>query len=97
GVTVPVGVLARRVDVEAVVRVLDQGDLEAARGEARDELLDERRLAAAGPAGKTEGLHRVGKVFMRPPNLYQNHLAAGEGEHDREDATHQRVGEAPAA
>src|SRR5712664_2838976 len=55
---VPVRVLAGRVHVEAVVRVLDQRNAQAAPGEARDQLLDQRGLAAAGPAGEAESLHR---------------------------------------
>src|SRR5690606_29833238 len=47
---VPVRVLARNVDVEVVVRVLDQRDAEAAPDEARDQLLDQRGLAASRPA-----------------------------------------------
>ena len=54
---VPVGVLAGLVDVEAVVRVLDHRHPQAALHEARDELLDQRGLAAAGPSGETEDLH----------------------------------------
>ena len=57
GMAVAVGILARVVDVEGVVRVLDQRHAQPVLHEARDELLDERGLAAAGPAGEAEGLH----------------------------------------
>ena len=36
------------------------------------------------------------KIFMGR-NLYQEHLATGERQHDGEDPAHQRIGEAPAA
>jgi hypothetical protein len=54
---VAVGILAGMVDVEGVVRVLDQRHAQPMAHEARDQLLDQRGLAAAGPAGKTEGFH----------------------------------------
>src|SRR5262249_35814375 len=54
---VPIRVLAGLVDVEAVVRVLDHGHAQAALHEARDELLDERGLAAPRPPGEAEYLH----------------------------------------
>src|SRR5260221_11507191 len=54
---VAVGILARLVDVEGVMRMLDEGNAQPARGEARDELLDERGLAAARPASEAEDLH----------------------------------------
>ena len=47
GVAVAIGVLARLVDVERMVRVLDERHAQPGAGEARDELLDERGLAAA--------------------------------------------------
>src|SRR5436190_9187935 len=64
GVAVPVGVLARLVDVEAVVRVLDERDAQPRTGEARDQLLDERRFAAARPAGEAEHFHT--KIIFAP-------------------------------
>src|SRR6267378_5849082 len=64
GVAVAVGVLARLVDVERVVRVLDERHAQPGAGEARDQLLDERRLAAAGPPGETEHLHT--KIIFAP-------------------------------
>ena len=60
GVAVAPRVLARLVDVERVVRVLDQRHAQPALHEARDQLLDEGGLAAARPAGKTEDLHGGG-------------------------------------
>src|ERR1051326_848288 len=57
GLPVAVGVLAGLVDVEGVVRVLDERDAQAPLHEARDETLDERGLAAARPAGEAEDFH----------------------------------------
>src|SRR3954468_117208 len=57
GVPVAVGVLAGLVDVEAVVRVLDERNLDPMLREARDQLLDQRGFAAARPAGEAEGFH----------------------------------------
>src|SRR5581483_9894273 len=54
GVAVAPRVLARPVDVELVVRMLDERDHETARDQARHELLDQGRLAAARPAGEPE-------------------------------------------
>src|SRR6185295_20050840 len=59
---VAIRVLARLVDVEFMMRVLDQRDGEAKRAEARDQLLDQRCLAAAGPAGESEHLHDVSQI-----------------------------------
>jgi hypothetical protein len=42
-----------------MMRVLDHRDAQAAGREPRDELLDQRRLAAAGIAGDTKSLHHV--------------------------------------
>src|SRR5436190_21905181 len=61
---VPVRILAGLVDVEGVVRVLDERDAQARTGEARDQLLDERRFAAARPAGETENFHT--KIIFAP-------------------------------
>ena len=49
---------ARLIEVELVMRVLDQRYRQAVPDEARDQLLDERRLATAGPAGESEYAHR---------------------------------------
>ena len=54
----PERILTRLVEVELVMRVLDQRHRKPVRDEARDQLLDERRLAAAGPAGESEYAHR---------------------------------------
>src|SRR5688572_32988796 len=45
------------VDVEGVVRVLDQRHAQSVLHEARDQLLDKRGLAAPRPASEAEGLH----------------------------------------
>src|SRR3989441_5417436 len=55
--TVAVRILARLVDVEAVMRVLDHRYPETALDETRDELLDQGGLAASRPSGETEDLH----------------------------------------
>src|SRR5687767_13087389 len=52
-----IGVLARMVDVEGVVRMLDERYAQPALHKARDQLLDERRFAASGPPRKAEDLH----------------------------------------
>src|SRR5437868_7659259 len=52
-----VRVLAGLVDVERVVRMLDERYAQSRAGEARDQFLDERCLAAARPAGEAEDLH----------------------------------------
>src|SRR5438105_2989617 len=57
GVAVAVGILAGLVDIEGMVRVLDERDPQPGAGEARDQLLDERGLAAARPAGEAEDFH----------------------------------------
>jgi len=51
-------VLAPLVDLETVMGVLDQRYPQPARDEARNHLLDQGGLAAAGPAGETEDAHR---------------------------------------
>src|SRR5882672_2900126 len=54
---VAVGILARLVDVEAVMRVLDHRYPEAPFDEARDELFDQRGLAASRPSRESEYFH----------------------------------------
>src|ERR1051326_881974 len=54
---VAVGVLARLIDVERVMSVLDERYAQPAADEARDQLLDEGGFSASGPAGKAEDLH----------------------------------------
>src|SRR5205814_4771912 len=56
-VAVAIGILAGLVDVERMVRVLDERDTQSRAGEARDQFLDERCLAAARPAGEAEDFH----------------------------------------
>jgi hypothetical protein len=51
-------VLAFVVDVEVVMRVLDDRDALAGQAQANDELLDERRLAGARVAAETDDMHR---------------------------------------
>src|SRR4029453_11308407 len=58
GFAMPERILARLIEIELVMRVLDQRDRQAARDEAWNQLLDKRRLAAAGPAGESEYAHR---------------------------------------
>src|SRR5712672_2174140 len=54
---VAIGILARLIDVEAVMRVLDHRHLQAALDEARNELLDQGGLAAPRPSREAEDLH----------------------------------------
>src|SRR6266487_3429214 len=57
GLAVTVGILARLINVEAVMRVLDHRYPETAPDEARNELLDQGGLAASRPSGEAEDLH----------------------------------------
>src|SRR5712672_23453 len=57
GLAVAVRILARLVDIEAVMRVLDHRYPETALDEARNELLDQGGLAAPRPSGEAENLH----------------------------------------
>src|SRR3954470_10241640 len=57
GVAMAIRILAWLVDVEGVVGVLDERHAQASADEARDQLLDERGLAATRPTGKAEDLH----------------------------------------
>src|SRR5712692_6295695 len=57
GLAVAIRILARLVDVEAVMRVLDHRYPEASFDEARDELLDQRGLAASRPSRESEYFH----------------------------------------
>jgi hypothetical protein len=54
GMTMTEAVLSGMVDLERVVRVLDQRYPQAFEDQARNQLLDQGRLAAAGPAGEAE-------------------------------------------
>ena len=58
GLSVPPRVLAFVVDVEVVVRVLDDRDALAGQTKAGDELLDQRRLARPRVAAETDHMHR---------------------------------------
>src|SRR6266849_5700167 len=57
GLAGAVRILARLVDVEAVMRVLDHRNPEAPLDEARNELLDQRGLAASRPSRESEYFH----------------------------------------
>ncbi len=57
GFAVPVRILARLVDVEGMVGVLDQRNLQPLRNKTGNEFLDQCGLATTGPAGETECLH----------------------------------------
>src|SRR5688572_9563489 len=59
GLAMAVGVLSFLVDVESMVGMLDERNTQAALNEARDELLDQGRLAAPRPARESEGFHAV--------------------------------------
>ena len=51
------GILARLVEVEAVMGVLERRHAHAARDQARDELGDQRGFAGTAPAGETDDAH----------------------------------------
>ena len=50
-------ILAGLVEVEAVMGVLERGHADAARDQARNELLDQRGFARPAPAGETDNAH----------------------------------------
>ena len=52
-----VGILARLVDVEAVVGVLERRYLKAARDDAGNDFGEERGLAGAAPAREADDAH----------------------------------------
>jgi hypothetical protein len=54
-----VGILARLVDIEGVVGVLDGGDGEPPPGEDGDDAREQGRLARPAPAGQSHHLHRA--------------------------------------
>src|SRR5262245_20090125 len=54
---VGMGILARLVDVEAVVGVLERRDRESPRDDAGDDFGEERGLARAAPAGEADDAH----------------------------------------
>jgi len=58
GLAVQPRILARMVDVEVMVGVLDGRDLEAAPDQRRNDPRDQRRLAGSAPAGKADDAHR---------------------------------------
>jgi hypothetical protein len=58
GLSVPPRVLPFVVDVEVVMRVLDDRDALAGKAKAGDELLDQRRLARPRVAAKADDVHR---------------------------------------
>jgi hypothetical protein len=63
GLAMPVGILAGAIDFELVMGVFDQRDSETWR-EPRHDPFDQRRLAAAGPAGESGNAH--GSLVRRP-------------------------------
>ena len=52
-----VGILARRIHVEGVMRVLHGGNGDAAADQRRDQLGQQGGLAGAAPAGQTDDAH----------------------------------------
>ena len=66
GPPVAVAVLAGLVDVEAVMRVLDQRNLDPARDQPGDHPLDQRRLARPRPSGEAEDACRSAAHRPRP-------------------------------
>src|SRR3954451_20872585 len=105
GVAMAIRVLARLVDVERVVGVLDERHAQPSADEARDQLLDERGLAAARPTGKAEDLHypilsrRAAARAARPRRTAQAVLAECDAAPKRgvEVETEDAEGPAPAA
>src|SRR4051812_569133 len=91
-----VGILARPIDVEAVVSVLDQRNTQAALYKPRNDLLDQRRLAAAGPAGETEDAHPGAWVNRLQPAAEHRYRHRDESEHhiDQDEASNARHGRA---
>src|SRR5256885_16138651 len=71
-----VRILARLVDVEAVMRVLDHRYPEAAFDEARNELLDQGGLAASRPSGEAEDLHTRHCIRASFPYGYSERLCS---------------------
>src|SRR6516225_8243396 len=65
GGAVEEGILARLVEVEAVMRVLERGHAEAARNQQRDELGDQRGFTRPTPAGETDDTH--GSLIAKRP------------------------------
>jgi hypothetical protein len=57
GLTMPPGILARIVDIEFVMRVLDQRHGQPVCFQAGDHLFHQRGFAASGPAGEANDLH----------------------------------------
>ena len=58
GLPMQPGILARLVEIEFMMRVLDGRDFQAARDQHRDHAGDQCRLAGAAPARKTDNAHR---------------------------------------
>ena len=73
GFAVAVRVLPGMVDIEAMVCVLDQRHFQSPLYEARDELLDQRGLAASRPSGESEYFHAESSHRTVPAkaSLYQ--------------------------
>ncbi len=63
---VAVGILARAVNVESVMGVLDYGYSEPAGAKQRDQVLDQRRFAVTGIRGEAEDFQdgRDGKLMV---------------------------------
>src|SRR5438874_5719490 len=57
GLAMPPGVLAGHVDVELVMRMLDDRDAQAQRVEMRDQPRQQRGLARTAPACKADDFH----------------------------------------
>ena len=59
GLAMHPGVLARHVDIELVMGVLDHGDAQAFFEQMRDDALQERGLAGAAPSCEPDHLHLI--------------------------------------
>src|SRR6185436_10934590 len=105
GVAMAIRVLAWLVYVERVMSVLDERYAQPSADEARNQLLDERGLAAARPTGKAEDLHypilsrRAAARAARPRRTAQAVLAECDAAPKRgvEVETEDAEGLAPAA
>ena len=60
GLAVQPRILARPIDIEFVMRMLDGRDLEPAPHQNRNDFGQERRLAGSAPAGEANDAHRRG-------------------------------------
>ena len=70
GGAMDVGILARLVEIEAVMGVLDRRDAQAATVQFGNEPDDQRRLARSAPAGEADRAHDPSLSFRPPWRLF---------------------------